>query len=172
MTDQQPQAKPVEHTELGEHIEHTMDSVRVQASVEACWAVGVDVAAYPLWVENIRSVEVFSTDDRGRPLTARFEAEGLGRGTSYVLAYDLSEEPRRLAWHLVSGDLTREIEGRYTFHDVTEESGMPVTEVVYELTIDLAVPLPSFVKRRAEDKIVKSALHRFKLRVEDLSGRN
>lgn len=159
---------PVEHTV----VEHTVASVQVQATVEACWAVGVDVAAYPLWVENLSSVEILSTDDRGRPLTARFEAEGLGRGTSYVLAYDLSEEPYRLSWNLVSGDLTREIEGRYAFHDMTEESGLPLTDVDYELTIDLAVPLPGFVKRRAEDKIVKSALHRFKLRVEDLSGRN
>ena len=58
------------------------------------------------------------------------------------------------------------------WNDVTESPGRPLTEVDYELTIDLAVPLPGFVKRRAEDKIVKSALHRFKLRVEDLSGRN
>jgi uncharacterized membrane protein len=149
-----------------------MASVQVQASVDSCWSVGVDVAAYPQWVENLRSVEILSIDVQGRPLTAKFEAEGLGRGTSYVLAYDLSGAPHRLAWNLVSGDLTREIEGRYTFHDMTEEAGIPITEVDYELTIDLAVPLPGFVKRRAEDKIVKSALHRFKLRVEDLSGRN
>lgn len=142
----------------------------VQATVEACYQVGIDIAAYPEWVENLRTADIQSTDDQGRPLTVRFEAEGLGRMTSYVLAYDLSEAPHKLAWSLVSGDLTREIEGRYVFHDMTEEPGLPLTEVDYELTIDLAVPLPGFVKRRAEDKIVRSALDRFKQRVEGPSA--
>ncbi len=147
-------------------LEHTVSSVLVQATVEDCFSVGVDIAAYPEWVENLRTVEILTTDDQDRPATVRFEAEGLGRMSSYVLAYDLSEAPHKLAWSLVSGDLAREIEGRYVFHDMTEQPGSPVTEVDYELTIDLAVPLPGFVKRRAEDKIVKSALDRFKQRVE------
>ncbi len=144
----------------------------VQGSVEDCFAVGIDIAAYPEWVENLRSVEIQSTDEQGRPKTVKFEAEGLGRMSSYILAYDLSEAPHKLAWSLVSGDLTREIEGRYVFHDMTEQQGMTLTEVDYDLTIDLAVPLPGFVKRRAEDKIVKSALDRFKQRVEESSGRS
>lgn len=144
----------------------------VNAPIEACYAVGIDIAAYPDWVENLRAAEVLSRDDQGRPLTARFEAEGLGRMTSYVLSYDHDRGPSVLSWSLLSGDLAREIEGCYGFEDVTERDGQPLTEVRYELTIDLAVPLPGFVKRRAEDKIVLSALHRFKLRVEELNGRN
>lgn len=160
MSDQSPKS---------ESLEHTVSSVLVHATVEACYAVGIDIAAYPEWVENLRSAEIQSTDDQGRPLTVRFEAEGLGRMSSYVLSYDLSQAPYQLAWNLVSGDLAREIEGRYVFHDMTEEPDFPQTEVDYELTIDLAVPLPGFVKRRAEDKIVKSALDRFKQRVEGSS---
>lgn len=139
----------------------------VNAPVEICFAVGIDVAAYPQWVHDLRSVEILTTDDHGRPLTVRFEAEGLGRMTSYVLAYDLGQAPQVLAWSLVSGDLTREIEGRYRFEDATEASGQPLTSVSYDLTIDLAVPLPAFVKRRAEDRIVRSALDRFKARAEE-----
>lgn len=157
MSNQQPDADTVEQTSA---------TLVVNAPVQACYEVGVDVAAYPEWVVDLRSVEVLTTDDDGRPLTARFEAEGLGRMTSYVLAYDLTGAPEVLAWDLVSGDLTREIEGRYRFEDVTEVSGEPMTKVSYDLTIDLAVPLPGFVKRRAEDKIVRSALDRFKARVE------
>lgn len=146
--------------------EHTVASVQVQATVEACYAVGIDLAAYPQWVENLETAEILTTDDDGRPLTARFEAAGLGRMSSYVLGYDHSGAPYSLAWNLVTGDLTREIEGRYVFNDMTEDGGQPLTEVDYELTIDLAVPLPGFVKRRAEDKIVRAALERFKQRVE------
>ena len=151
------------------NLEHTVSSVLVQGTVQDCYAVGIDIAAYPEWVENLSTVEILTTDEQGRPATVRFEAEGLGRMSSYVLAYDLSEEPHKLAWNLVRGDLAREIEGRYVFHDMTEDPNLPLTEVDYELTIDLAVPLPGFVKRRAEDKIVKSALDRFKQRVEGSS---
>lgn len=157
VTDQQPDARPVEKTSV---------SVTVGAPTEICFAVGVDVAAYPEWVDDLRSVEILSTDDDGNPLTVRFEAEALGRMTSYVLAYDLSQAPNVLAWSLVSGDLTREIEGCYRFEDATEDPDQPTTSVRYDLTIDLAVPLPGFVKRRAEDKIVRSALDRFKVRAE------
>ncbi|MEM7275381.1 MAG: SRPBCC family protein [Actinomycetota bacterium] len=145
----------------------TSASVQVQATVEDCYRIGVDIDAYPEWVENLSVAEVLTTDDAGRPLTARFEATGLGRMSQYVLAYDHGKAPHALSWSLVSGDLTREIEGRYLFHDMTEDGGGPVTEVDYELTIDLAVPLPGFVKRRAEDKIVRAALDRFKHRVEN-----
>ncbi|MEM7324316.1 MAG: SRPBCC family protein [Actinomycetota bacterium] len=146
--------------------EHTGASVEVQATVAACYAVGIDIEAYPEWVENLDSAEILTRDEQGRPLTARFEAAGLGRMSSYVLGYDYGTAPNGLAWNLVQGDLTREIEGRYVFTDRTEADGAPLTEVDYELTIDLAVPLPGFVKRRAEDKIVKAALQRFKQRVE------
>lgn len=144
----------------------------MNAPIEVCFAVGVDVAAYPDWVEDLRSVEILTTDDDGRPDTVRFEAEALGRMTSYVLAYDLSDAPRVLAWSLVSGDLTREIEGCYRFEDATDGAGQPATAVRYDLTIDLAVPLPGFVKRRAEDKIVRSALDRFKNRAEEHQAGN
>jgi uncharacterized membrane protein len=163
VTDQQPDQR---------QIERTSSSVTVHAPIESCYAVGIDLAAYPDWVEHLRTVEILTRDDRGRPLTVRFEAEGLGRMTSYVLAYDHSRAPGSLSWSLLSGDLARAIEGCYRFEDVTEREGQPITEVNYELTIDLAVPLPGFVKRRAEDKIVLSALDRFKLRVEELDGRN
>ena len=151
-------------------IEHTAASATVQASIEQCFDVGIDLLAYPEWVDGLRSVAVETTDDEGRPATVRFEAEGLGRRSTYRLAYDLSGAPSELAWSLVEGDLTREIEGRYAFQDITEKDGAALTEVNYELSIDLAVPLPGFVKRRAEDKIVASALKQFKARVESITG--
>lgn len=158
MSDQQSDERAVERTSA---------SVTVNATIETCFAVGIDVAAYPEWVVDLRVVEILTTDEDRRPLTVRFEAEGLGRMTSYVLAYDLAKAPEVLAWSLVSGDLTREIEGQYRFEDVTEQAGQAITVVSYDLTIDLAVPLPGFVKRRAEDKIVRSALDRFKTRAEE-----
>jgi hypothetical protein len=70
----------------------------VPASIEDCFAVAVDLEAYPEWADSISAVDVEDRDEQGRPIRARFEASGVGRQSSYVLAYDLSEAPRRLTW--------------------------------------------------------------------------
>lgn len=135
----------------------------VPASIEACFAVGIDIERYPEWVAGLTSVEVEERDDQGRPLRVRFEASGIGRNTAYVLAYDLSEAPNRLSWTLVEGDLTKRLDGVYIFEPAN--AGPEATDVTYELTVELKVPLPGYVKRRAEDKILEAALQRFHDRV-------
>jgi ribosome-associated toxin RatA of RatAB toxin-antitoxin module len=151
-------------------IERRVVSTTVQATVEQCYAVGIDVRSYPSWIESLVEVDVESSDPSGNPARVRFEAAGLGRRASYVLAYDLTDAPNVLGWTLVTGDLAKAIEGAYRFSDVTEDGGGPATYVEYELSIDLAVPLPGFVKRRAEDKIIEAALQRFKQEVERVAS--
>ena len=71
------------------------------------------------------------------------------RSTRYTLKYDHSECPNRLSWHLVDGDIMRSIDGAYSFVEV--DGG---TQVFYEIEIELVIPLPGFVKRRAEQRIL------------------
>ena len=58
----------------------------------------------------------------------------------------------------------RELDGAY--HLSPSADSADVTEIVYELSIDLIVPIPGFVKRRAENRIIKTALDQLKQRVE------
>ena len=67
-----------------------------------------------------------------------------------------------LIWALP--DLTRRLEGAYTFRSAPSASDGELTEVCYELDIELAVPLPGFVKRRAESRIIQTALPELKAR--------
>ena len=66
------------------------------------------------------------------------------------------------AWALEEGDLERELDGAYVLTD----AGEGATDVAYELAIDLVYPIPGFVKRRAEGRIIKTALGELKARVE------
>jgi ribosome-associated toxin RatA of RatAB toxin-antitoxin module len=147
--------------------DHAVVLMTLASSIEDCFAVAIDLEAYPEWVESISKVAVEERDDEGRPVRARFEASGVGRRSSYVLAYDLSEAPRRLSWTMVEGDLTRRLEGAYTFEPAMDDEG---TDVTYELIVDLAITLPGYVRRRAEDKILEAALRRFGDRVLTTSG--
>ncbi len=147
-------------------IQRAHATTTVAATVDQCFSVIVDLERYPEWVQGIAAVDVQSVDDLGRPQSVEFQAEGLGRRTTYTLAYDLGDAPNSVSWSLLSGDVTKAIEGRYLFSPTDGDSSSTMTDVVYELAIDLKVPLPGFVKRRAEDKIVDAALSRFKQRVE------
>jgi hypothetical protein len=62
----------------------------------------------------------------------------------------------------VAGDITRRLDGSYTL----SSSGDGATEIVYKLVVDLKVPLPGFVKRRAEGRIMGTALRELKAAVE------
>ena len=72
--------------------------------------------------------------------------------THYTLGYDYSDAPSVLAWSLIRGDIMSTVDGAYHF-SATPDGG---TEVRYDLVIELVVPLPGFVKRRAEVRILNT----------------
>ena len=142
--------------------EQATEEMEVGAAPERCWDVLLDFERYPEWVGEMKDVEVLERDEQGRGSLVRFRAAAMGRSTSYTLAYDYSEEPRVLAWVLDRGDLMRKLDGSYVFEPVDGDR----THVTYHLEADLVVPLPGFIKRRAEGRIMGAALRELKARVE------
>lgn len=126
--------------------------ITIDAPPERVWDIAVDIANYPSWAHDIKDVKVHSLDEAGRPSEVEFRASALGRSTHYTLAYDYDSAPQRLGWKMVSGDIQRSIDGLFTF-EPTESGG---TLVRYDLAITLAIPLPGFVKRRAEVRILNT----------------
>lgn len=141
--------------------EHVTQHLTIEAGPDAIWAVLLDFPSYPEWAPDLKAVEVVERDDQGRPSEVAFRAAGMGRSTTYTLRYDYSD-PARLAWKLVGGDVTRKLDGHYEL--VPRDDGS--TDVTYQLEAQLAVPLPGFVKRRAQGRITHTALHDLKARVE------
>jgi ribosome-associated toxin RatA of RatAB toxin-antitoxin module len=132
--------------------EQASQTTTIAASPERVWAIAADVERYPEWAKDVKDVVVRARDGEGRPTEVEFRASALGRSTHYTLGYDYSEAPSVLAWSLVRGDIMRTIDGAYHFSP-TPDGG---TEVRYDLTIELVVPLPGFVKRRAEVRILNT----------------
>jgi len=143
--------------------EQAKEQIRIDASIERCFATLVDFESYPEWAGDLKEVSVVEADADGRATVVEFRAAAMGRSTTYQLRYDYSEAPHRLGWELVEGDLPRELDGAYVLSEV---EGGSATDVVYELAIDLVYPIPGFVKRRAEGRIIKTALGELKARVE------
>jgi ribosome-associated toxin RatA of RatAB toxin-antitoxin module len=136
-------------------------TVIVGATPEQCFAVASDFERYPDWAHDVKEATVVSRDAQGRATEVEFRTSALGRSTHYTLSYDYSQAPQTMSWHMVKGDIMRAIDGAYTFSPAPGGG----TEVTYTLSIELIVPLPGFVKRRAEVRIVNS-VRDLKARVE------
>ena len=148
--------------------EHATQVIAIAASPQACFDVAVDFERYPEWAGDIKDVTVSERDDEGRGVLVRFRTAAFGRSTSYTLRYDYSEAPKVLSWVEVDGDLTSKLDGAYIFAEMTGDGPEPATEVTYHLEAELKLPIPGFVKRRAEGRIMHTALRELKARVEDL----
>lgn len=146
--------------------DHATQRLRIEAPLATIWSVLVDFDNYPAWARDIKQATVVARDDQGRPTEVAFRAAAMGRSTSYTLHYDWSDAPRRLPWTLVDGDIMRVLDGAY---ELDERDG--TTDVTYELTVELAIPLPGFVKRRAEHRIIGTALRELRSVVTGRGGR-
>ncbi len=137
------------------------ETAQVNASLQKCLDVVTDIQRYPEWISDIKEVRILSTDSEGRPDEVTFRAAAFGRSTNYTLKYDYSELPSKLRWVQTSGDHTNKLDGSYTF-DETDST----TRITYELEAELKIPIPGFIKRRAETLIINSALRDLKARAE------
>ncbi len=132
--------------------ETAFQSTTIAAAPERVWAVVTDFDRYPEWAKDVKDVVVRVRDEQGRAVEVEFRASALGRSTHYTLGYDYTEAPAVLSWRMLRGDIMRTIDGAYHFAS-TPDGG---TDVRYDLTIELVVPLPGFVKRRAEVRILNT----------------
>lgn len=138
------------------------EQMTIDATAEDILGVLVDFDRYPEWARDLKAVEVLSTDAEGRGREVRFRAAAMGRSTHYTLRYEHGE-PDRLSWALIEGDLTRKLDGSYLLGPTSDGR----TTVGYELEVELVVPLPGFIKRRSQTKIMHTALRELKARVEE-----
>jgi len=137
------------------------ERIRIDAPADRCWDVAVDFESYPEWVRDVKDVHTLEFDAEGRGTRVEYRAAALGKSIRYVLEYDYSEAPHAFSWKFVEGDMVRRLDGRYQF-DPEGNS----TRVHYELAVELAIPLPGLVKRRAAGLIMGSALKELKKQVE------
>ena len=136
----------------------------IASTVEELWAALVDFERYPTWARDLKQVEVLERDEEGRGVEVLYRAAAMGRSTTYVLRYDYADAPNRLPWVLVRGDIMRRLDGAYTLEPADGDPSK--THIVYDLAVELIIPLPGFVKHRAEHKIMHTALRELQAYVE------
>ncbi|HET6919122.1 MAG TPA: SRPBCC family protein [Jiangellaceae bacterium] len=142
--------------------EQTTSSITIVAPAAEVMAVIADLEAYPEWTSSVREVEVLTVyEDDERPAKARFVLDAGAIKDTYTLSYEWDDD-EQVRWTLVSAKLLRALDGSYTLR----ESADGITDVTYQLTVDVAIPMLGMMKRRAEKVIIDTALKELKKRVE------
>ena len=142
--------------------DRTQRSIVIAAPARQVMSVIADLAAYPEWVSAAKSVQVLETGPDGRARTARFVLDAGVVKDTYVLSYTWSPDELSVSWTLTSGELQKAQDGRYELTELPDGR----TEVRYELTVDLTIPMIGMFKRKAEKVITDTALEELKKRVE------
>lgn len=120
-----------------------------------------DIGSYPEWVAEYKETEVLEADEQGYPKTARMVLDAAVLKDTMVLAYVWPADHTSVTWSLVSSSLLRSLEGAYRL--APKGSG---TEVTYELSVDLVIPMIGLLKRKAERRLTDTALKDLKKRAE------
>ncbi|WP_042398824.1 SRPBCC family protein [Streptacidiphilus carbonis] len=141
--------------------EHTRSSTTIEATPEQIMAVIADFAAYPQWTGEVKEVEVLAKGADGRAEQVRLLLDAGAIKDEHVLAYTWDGD-RRVSWTLVKSQMLKSLDGSYLL-DPSRSGG---TVVIYQLAVDVKIPMLGMIKRKAEKVIIDRALAGLKKRVE------
>lgn len=141
----------------------THGEIAISADPEKIMQVIGDLEVYPEWADGVQKVEVTEAFPDGRPKTATFNFASGPIKDEFVLEYEWNGTDS-VSWHLTQGGVMKKEEGTYTLRPNADGS----IQVIYDLAVDISIPLPGLIKRQAEKKMVKTALEGLKKRVESL----
>jgi ribosome-associated toxin RatA of RatAB toxin-antitoxin module len=141
--------------------EKTTQTIYIEADPGTVMQVIADIDSYPQWISEYKEAEVQERGDDGYPKTVRFVMDAGVIKDTMVMSYRWPADRQSLSWSLVSSSLLRSLEGSYLL--APKGSG---TDVTYELSVDLAMPMIGLLKRKAERRLTDTALKDLKKRVE------
>ncbi|MBS4730268.1 SRPBCC family protein [Mycobacterium sp. SM1] len=141
--------------------EKTAQTIYIDADPRTVMKVIADIGSYPDWVSEYKEAEVLEADAEGYPTVARMVLDTAVLKDTLVLSYDWPPDHGSVRWSLVSSSLLKSLDGAYRL--VPKGSG---TDVTYELTVDLAIPMIGLLKRKAERRLIDTALKDLKKRAE------
>jgi ribosome-associated toxin RatA of RatAB toxin-antitoxin module len=141
--------------------DRTESSIVIQATPSRVMTVIADLARYPEWSDGVKSVEILTEFEDGRPGDAHFVLDAGALKDSYTLEYDWDGD-RSVTWRLTEGHMLKAMDGVYELTD----NGDGSTTVVYQLAVDVSIPMIGLIRRKAEKVIVDTALRGLKERVE------
>jgi uncharacterized membrane protein len=138
--------------------EHT---VEIAAPMETCFGAITDYETFPKWQSAVVDTEVLDWDKKGRGKRVRLFVDAKVRKVDYTLDYRY-DEPERIEWDFVEGNGINGADGHYLFEDL----GDGRTRATYKLGLEVGIPLPGPVARRAHKSTLKASVEDLKREAE------
>ena len=144
--------------------DRTESSIVVDAAPGRVLDVISDFGAYPEWTGAVREAQVLEEDEDGWARTVRFVLDAGALRDTYTLAYtwDFAEDGTGVvSWTLVEAGILKAMDGAYRL--AGRGAG---TEVTYQLSVEVKMPMLGMLRRKAEKTIIDTALKELKKRAE------
>ena len=141
--------------------EFSSNSISIEAPVDEVAALLADLENFPTWSSAIKSVEVHDRDSSGRPTSATIKIEAGVLKDRAKLNYDYSNFPKEISFSLEEADLMTEMTGSYEISGDGDE-----TEVTYRLHVEVSMPVPEIMRKKAEMATIDAALSQLKKKLE------
>lgn len=140
----------------------TTGDIVIDAPPDDVMAVIADFEKYPQWATGVKSIEVLDAGQNGRADRVRFSLDASPIKDTYVLAYRWSNDTE-VTWSIdEAGSMLKNMDGAYILTPTDEAT----TQVTYQLSVELSIPILGLLRRKAEKVIIDTALKGLKTRVE------
>ncbi len=140
----------------------TTSTVTISAAADDVRAVLFDIEKYPTWSTTFKSVTVQTSNGDGRVTQAKLSVDAGALKDKPTLNYDWSGYPDRVEFSLEDADLLTDMSGSFVIKDNGDE-----TEVTFELTVALSMPVPEMMRTKAEKSTIDLALKQLKEKLEN-----
>ncbi len=116
-----------------------------------------DLEKYPEWSDSITKVKVSELDESGRVTGATLTISAGALKDEVSLSYNWDGAPGRLEFELEDANLLTKMDGAYILKDLGDE-----TEVTYELSVGVSMPIPQMMVTKQEKMTIDQALAQLK----------
>ena len=140
----------------------TSSTVTIAASADDVRAVLFDIANFPTWSTSFKSVTVLASNGEGRPTQVKLSVDAGALKDKPTLNFDWSAYPDRVDYSLEDADLLTDMTGAYIVKDNGDE-----TEVTFELTVALSMPVPEMMRTKAQKATIDLTLKQLKEKLEN-----
>ena len=132
-------------------------TIIIEAPMSQVSEVLFDLEKYPEWSDSITKVKVTERDESGRVTGATMSISAGAVKDDVSLTYNWDGAPARLEFELEDANMLTKMDGAYILKDLGDE-----TEVTYELSVGLSMPIPQMMITKQEKLTIDQALAQLK----------
>ena len=132
-------------------------TIVIEAPMSQVSEVIFDLEKYPEWSDSITKVKVTERDEVGRVTGATLTIAAGAVKDEVSLSYIWDGAPDRLEFELEDANMLTKMDGAYILKNLGDE-----TEVTYELSVGLSMPIPQMMITKQEKITIDQALAQLK----------